>query len=463
MFLPIGVDPRPERPPVVTSLLILVNAALFLFIPPDDPGLIRWTMVPADLHWPTLFTNLFLHAGWAHLLGNMLFLWIFGRTVEDRLGHLGFLVFYFVGGLSADAAHLLSNPDSEVPTLGASGAISAVLGAFVVFYPRNSVNTFIWFGFLVRFIRTPAFLWIGFWFVQQVLLNLLTSTGGSGVAYQAHIGGFAAGALVAGALRALGQVWPSSTPESPPPPPTDGAPRRPFIPVPDEPDLEWLDDPGDSYSVLRLEEDPAVIGTIADVVQGLTGEPAGEVSRRLQVSRGMIARQIPLEAAASIQRELSLRGVPTAKILHNRANLPPTALPIQGVSWDDRSLRLRTGDQIVQVPWAAPFLWVAARVEGRAFVDFFLSRRAAFRIGDARTTPLTEVDPATRSEVSRDFASFARAIRRLAAGASMNDGIAAAAESSGWGRLDFPRTADYDDYVFWLYNLILARSSRVRG
>jgi hypothetical protein len=106
---------------------------------------------------------------------------------------------------------------------------------------------------------------------------------------------------------------------------------------------------------------------------------------------------------------------------------------------------------------------VAARVEGRAFVDFFLSRRAAFRIGDARTTSLTEVDPATRSEVARDFTSFARTLRRLAAGASMNDGIAAAAESSGWGRLDFPRTADYDDYIFWLYNLILARSSRVRG
>ena len=190
MFLPIGVDPRPERTPFVTYALILINVLVFLLFnlgTSDDPGAISWAMVPGDLRWPTLFTNLFLHAGWAHLLGNMLFLWVFGSNVEDRLNHLGYAVFYVVGGLAADAAHILSDPASTVPTLGASGAISAVMGAYIVFYPRYSVKTFIWLGiWYADVVRTPAFLWIGFWFGAQILLNLLTR-GGSGVAYQSGV------------------------------------------------------------------------------------------------------------------------------------------------------------------------------------------------------------------------------------------------------------------------------------
>ena len=464
MFIPIGDDNPPSRTPFVNYALIAVNvAAFFLFNLGlrNEDGAIAWAMVPADLHWPTLFTNLFLHAGWMHLLGNMWFLWIFGDNVEDRLGHLGYVVFYFACGLAADAAHIMTTTSPEVPTLGASGAISGVMGAYALFYPREVVRTLIWF-WTITVIRVPAYIWIGLWFVQQVLLNLMTR-GGSGVAYFAHIGGFIAGAAIAGAVRGIGRTWPSQDREPPVSDSGDGGHQRPFLPVPDEPDIEWLDDPGDSYSVLRLDEDPAVIGQIAEIVHSVTGESLSDVTQRLQTTRGMIARRIPREAAESIQRDLHARGIPSAKILHNRANVPPQAIPVEGVSWDGRNLRFRSGERIVQIPWPVPFLWVGARSEGQAFIDVFVNRKTAYRILDVRSTMLTEVDSSGRTEESRRFFEFAQAIRRFSAGADMNDGIALAAEQSAWGRLDFPQNSDYDDYIFWLYNLILARSARTRG
>jgi membrane associated rhomboid family serine protease len=418
-------------------------------------------MVPADLHWPTLFTNLFLHAGWMHLIGNMWFLWIFGDNVEDRLGHLGYILFYFVCGLAADAAHIMSNPTSDIPTLGASGAISGVMGAYALLFPRQAVKTLILF-WTVTIIRTPAFIWIGLWFAQQVLLNLLTR-GGSGVAYLAHIGGFIAGGAIALAVKAAGKAWPSPNRELPPQDDQADVHRRPFLPVPDEPEIEWLDDPGDSYSVLRLDLDPSVIGQIAEIVRSVTGEDPSDVAERLKITRGMIARRIPRGAAENIQRDLHGRGIPSAKILHNRANLPPSATPVESVSWDARYLRFRTGDQIVQLPWPSPFLWIGSRSEGQAFIDVFVNRRTAFRVRDARSTLLTEVDASGRSELSRSFPDFARALLGSAAGADLNEGITIAAEQSAWGGLDFPEHSDYDDYVFWLYNLTLARSTRARG
>jgi membrane associated rhomboid family serine protease len=141
MFIPIGDDIPTERTPYVNYALLAANTVAFFLLclgPPDDPNLIRWTMISAHLEWHTLFTSMFLHAGWLHLIGNMLFLWIFGDNVEDRIGHIGYTVFYFVSGVGASAAHILSNPSSEMPTLGASGAISGVMGAYIVLFPTPS-------------------------------------------------------------------------------------------------------------------------------------------------------------------------------------------------------------------------------------------------------------------------------------------------------------------------------------
>jgi membrane associated rhomboid family serine protease len=461
MFIPIGDENPTERTPYVNYVLIATNVlAFFAFClgPADDPSLIRWTMIPADLHWPTLFTSLFLHGGWMHLIGNMVFLWIFGDNVEDRLGHLGYVVFYFVCGLAADAAHILSNPASQLPTLGASGAISGVMGAYILFFPRQSVKTFVWLGiWYADVIRTPAWLWIGFWFVQQVLLNML-SRGGGGVAYLAHIGGFVAGLAIAGAIRLVvgrGSSAPRREDHGVP----DNA-RRFFTPVPEDPGIDFIDEPGDRYSLVYLGEDPVDFQAIGEAVSAVTGISREEAARHARTTHGMIAREVSRENALAIQKDLQARGIPSALILHNRSNQPPPPALVDGASWDNRFLRLRVADQILLLPWTNPFLWVAARSEGRTFIDFLVTRRSAFRVVDSRAVPLTEVDPSGRNEVTAGFTGFARAILRNAPAETITPGIRIAAVQDAWGRLDFPRNSDYDDYVFRVYNLILARSAR---
>lgn len=461
MFIPIGDDNPAERTPYVNYSLIVVNVLAWLafaFVPSRDPGYIRWLMVPGDLHWPTLFTSMFLHAGFLHLFGNMLFLWIFGDNVEDRLGHVGYTLFYFGCGLAASGAHILSEPNSPIPTLGASGAISGVMGAYLVLYPRAEVKTLIWLGIWWQsIVRTPAFLWIGFWFILQVLENVM-SHGGGGVAYVAHIGGFVAGAAVAGILRAGAGRWFPADPAARRDPADDAPVRKFFSSVPDDPDIEWLDDTEDSWSLLRLNEDPSNLPLIAEAVSAAGTESRDDVLRRLQTSRGMIVRKLPRKTAVAIQKDLRERGIPAALILHSKANEPPPAKPVEGASWDGRTIRLRSGDQILQIPWAAPFLWVGARSEGDTFIDVFLNRRTAYRIPESRSVLLTEIAPSGRTEVAVGLSALARAIKANASAAASNEGIAIAEAEDAWGRLDFPRNSDYDDYVFWLYNLILARN-----
>jgi membrane associated rhomboid family serine protease len=171
----------------------------------------KWGVVPADLTaaWgrgdyvsqqtATLITSQFLHGGWFHLFGNMLYLWIFGNNVEDRFGRVGFLVFYLAGGVLAGLSQVAIDPASTIPTIGASGAIAAVLGAYFVLFPRARVTSLVFLGFFYQLIDVPAIIVLGFWFVLQVIDGLasvgVTQTGG--VAVFAHIGGFVAGALAA--------------------------------------------------------------------------------------------------------------------------------------------------------------------------------------------------------------------------------------------------------------------------
>ena len=172
-------------------------------------------MVPARLLgdpgpgvWATLFTSLFLHAGWAHLLGNLLMLWIFGNNVEDRLGHLRFIGFYLACGVAADFAQVWSDPASPIPSLGASGAIAGVLAAYLLWYPRAAVTVLVPILILPWLVRLPALVVIGLWFVLQLTSALQALdpglAGAGGVAWFAHIGGFVAG-LVLGPLLAAGR------------------------------------------------------------------------------------------------------------------------------------------------------------------------------------------------------------------------------------------------------------------
>jgi membrane associated rhomboid family serine protease len=153
-----------------------------------EPGLLHYAVFP-------FFTSMFLHGGWLHLLGNMLYLYIFGDNVEDALGHVRYLLFYLACGVAASATHLALNLDSVVPTVGASGAIAGVLGAYFLLYPKARVVTLLPIFFFIQIIEIPAFLFLGFWFLLQFISGTAASASqnAGGVAWWAHIGGFAAG------------------------------------------------------------------------------------------------------------------------------------------------------------------------------------------------------------------------------------------------------------------------------
>ncbi|MBN1443009.1 MAG: rhomboid family intramembrane serine protease [Planctomycetes bacterium] len=157
--------------------------------------------------WLTLLTCIFLHGGWLHFLGNMWFLFIFGDNVEDRLGHLGYLAFYLIAGVGASLAHLIANAASTVPTIGASGAIAGVMGAYFLLYPRAMVLAVIPIFFIIRLVVLPAPIFLGFWFLLQFLQGAMqTSSQAGGVAWWAHIGGFAFGVAAVFALRTSGII-----------------------------------------------------------------------------------------------------------------------------------------------------------------------------------------------------------------------------------------------------------------
>ncbi len=204
-MIPLGdASRRPVYFPIVTVVIITLNFVVFaLELIGGDDFILRGSLVPADIiagrHLETILTSMFLHAGWEHILGNMVFLWAFGPEIEDVMGRGRYLTFYLLGGLAATFAQAIVDPTSTVPNLGASGAIAAVMGAFLITYPRDQIRTVLFLGWFGRVTFIPAALLVGFWFLTQLFsqVGALMQMDTSGVAYMAHIGGFTFGALMA--------------------------------------------------------------------------------------------------------------------------------------------------------------------------------------------------------------------------------------------------------------------------
>ena len=215
-MLPIRDDNPTRTFPFVNVTLIGINILVFLIqlAGNSNPAALfhKFGLVPieitrgVDIGFPTIqpvyltfLTSIFVHAGFAHILGNMLYLWIFGDNIEDRMGHLRYLIFYLLAGFGASSIHILFSPSSEIPTVGASGAISGVLGAYIVLFPRAKVVALVLFGFFYRLVRVNALIILGIWIVYQLLFGLLSlgargSAGGT--AWFAHIGGFIVGIVL---------------------------------------------------------------------------------------------------------------------------------------------------------------------------------------------------------------------------------------------------------------------------
>jgi membrane associated rhomboid family serine protease len=236
-MLPIGDQDEPGGLPIVNITIIAINVLVFVFLQlPSDAFTMGFSVIPKEITsgvdlvgpvpitlpdgsvttiveapgpqpiWLTLVTSMFMHGGWAHLGGNMLFLFIFGDNVERRLGSLLYLAFYLVCGVLASLAQVMVNPDSIIPSLGASGAISGVLAAYLVYFPQNRVRVLVGFRFVTE---VPAVLMIGLWALIQFISGVgsiaVTDQTSGGVAYWAHIGGFVAGLVLAFLLRAVGR------------------------------------------------------------------------------------------------------------------------------------------------------------------------------------------------------------------------------------------------------------------
>jgi membrane associated rhomboid family serine protease len=205
-MIPLRSSERVYSRPVVTTSLIAVNIIIYLYqwtlwtssAYRFDHFTMSWGIVPDDFHVISLFTSMFLHGSWVHVLGNMLFLWVFGRNVEDLIGGTRFLVFYLLCGLAAALVQVLANLYSPTPTVGASGAIAGVMGAYLIKFPRSQIDTLFWFVLVIR-LAVPAPFYLLIWFGMQLLNSVFSgerSYTGGGVAYFAHVGGFVAGMLL---------------------------------------------------------------------------------------------------------------------------------------------------------------------------------------------------------------------------------------------------------------------------
>ena len=219
-MIPLSDDNPTHSKPYVTIALIVLCCLLFIWqlslgsdgrkaifaLGVIPTSLLQDTPLPTNLRWVspelTLLTSMFLHGGFMHLLGNMLYLWIFGDNIEDILGKPVFLLFYFICGIVAALSQALPEPSSQIPMIGASGAISGVLGAYVVFFPKKKIKVAIPLGFFLQILRLPAYVVLIFWFILQ-LINGANAGSGGGIAFGAHIGGFVAGLVLAPILAVV--------------------------------------------------------------------------------------------------------------------------------------------------------------------------------------------------------------------------------------------------------------------
>jgi len=217
-MIPLRSTERVYSPAVVTISLIIANILIFLYESSLDPDVLnvfiaRHGVVPDRLHLSTMLTSMFLHGGWLHVIGNMWFLWIYGRNVEDIMGSSRFALFYILCGLAAALVHIFFNPFSRVPTVGASGAIAGVMGAYLIKFPRARIITLVPIFFFITTLEVPAVLLLVYWFIIQFFSGFMTigysQVSQGGVAWFAHVGGFVTGMLLVSVLvpRKPSRAW----------------------------------------------------------------------------------------------------------------------------------------------------------------------------------------------------------------------------------------------------------------
>jgi len=446
MFLPVGDDQEHDRAPAVAVALIAINVAAFLALclPEPKPWAMReLALVPSEPRPLALLGHMVLHGGWMHLGGNMLFLWVFGRLAEERLGHVGFAMFYLLSGAAAAALHAGTTAHPDAPMIGASGAVSGAIGAALALVPRAHIKVLYWFFFIGTFHLALGW-WVAIWLAGQVYF---ASQGFGNVAYVAHLGGFGAGYAAAWAVAFFAEL---RRRRRAPAEARATEIRRPFAEVGTEPDPVFLDDTIDAFAVVMLG--PADPARAAAAAAPATGRPPDEIERRLRATRGVALRGVPRTAADAARRELAAQGLAAALIADQAANLPPAPQAVESASWDDRRLRLRLGEQSISIGWRAPVVATALRLPDGPAIDLFLSRRVAYRIRVKPGLGLTRVSGRREEDVG--LSALAQDLERYRESAGNDEGVHALA--SGGEPPSFPGPPDYEDYLLRVFHLAQA-------
>lgn len=420
MIIPIGDDNPTKAMPWVTYLLVAFNTVLFLSMYGMGPEAAeefhrRYSLLPAHPSPCALITYAFLHASVLHLVFNMLFLHTFGDNVEDSFGSIVFLAFYLGGAMVGGVSYMATHTGGNVPCVGASGAVSAVLGAYVVLYPGKDIRVLVW-PFGVYGVKAVWF--IGFWFLlQMALFTFEVVSSEPTIAYSAHAGGFVFGLLVAGGLQLTCMGIPAETmrrdeesrrrrtlelarqtlpePEAAPPPPPGGPEERIATVEATEPpteakaerpgqafqainpltddrvhtDEELLSDQkaslheGEKFSVIRSGGEEVDLSDIVPIIAAVAERPKADVSREIRKSHGVLLSDADMATAQCLVSRLKPRGIATLTICQDRLIALPPALSAVRIGFDDKEFRAQAGTDLLAAPWASLVIAASGWIE----------------------------------------------------------------------------------------------------
>ncbi len=504
MILPIGDVPRPDKVPFVNYAFLAANILVFLLLQPNDftrfkgfeEFLGKWGFTPAKFTLVSLISSMFLHGDIYHLFGNMLFLWITGDNVEGRLGHIGYFFFYVAAGVVATLAHYVSDVASAIPSLGASGAISGVIGAYFILCARNRIKVFYWIWFYIGVILVPARLAIGFWILEQIILATVIMTGDFiGIAVWAHIGGLVFGLGLIFALTRVKLVTPQEVTvayksykrptaffarrQAPPPrawespyakysrqrdlfgpepslsqpPPAFGTAQAGAIPMAGR--------TGTDFTVIALRPWQANYEGVVDAVATTTGMPFSAVSQRLRSKSGVLATQLDATRAKDLVEKLQQSGTPALALSRaDLLDLPPT-YSVDNAVVNPAGFTLYSGGRGLPKGYRDIFLVICGLVAGASpaapkpvVVDILLFEPwARFRLAEGAGAP-----PFSQAANIR---STAMQMVHHGGNLPVNRGVRTLLDGGDWAPVTFDSLEEFDRYSYWLVQVVNSRNRKL--
>ena len=501
MILPIGDIQRPDKTPFVNYAFLAANIVVYLFFQPNEFShfdgfgkfLEEWGFTPSLFIPITLLSSMFLHGDLYHLLGNMLFLWITGDNIEGRLGHIGYFIFYLTAGLAATMAHYVSDMTSAIPSLGASGAISGVLGAYFILCAKNKIKVFYWIWFYIGVILVPARLAIGFWILQQVILAMVVTSGAeTGIAVWAHIGGIVFGLAIIFLLvksklvtretisvqyksyrrrptemfrrkNAAFSAWespyatysrqrnlfgqePAPQPASTPGPPT-------AIPIGGE--------SAGYYSVITLKPWKNNSENVVDAVATFRGLPFSTISRDLRDRSGVLATDLHIKEAQHLADKLRTCGTPAlAMSKADLLDLPPV-YRLDNIVANNAGFTVYSGGRSLSKQYKDVFLIVCAQVPGPGesgqklvVVDLFVYLPwARFRLMEGGSAFPYSQPANIRSAISQ--------MLHFGGHLPVNRGVRTLINGGDWSPMALGSVEEFDRYAYWLIQVVNGKNRKL--